>query len=134
MPVQVRALDHVTIRVLDLDASLTFYRDVLGLEIADWRPPFSFDGAWLALGGHAIVHLVAGRAAEQAEGAVDHFAIAGSGSPENAKAELAERHIGFREQVTPDGRFRQLFMHDPNGVKIEIVFDEGPVPGNGSPA
>lgn len=124
MAVQLRALDHVTLRTRDLDASLAFYREVLGLEIADWRPPFSFDGAWLALAGHAVVHLVAGRAVAGTESAVDHFAISGAGSPETAKAELTARNIAFDERETPDGRFRQLFVRDPDGVKIEIVFDQ----------
>ncbi len=124
MAVQLRALDHVTVCTRDLDASLAFYREVLGLEIADWRPPFRFDGAWLALAGHAVVHLVAGRAVADPDGAVDHFAIAGAGSPETAKAELTARNIAFDERETPDGRFRQLFVRDPDGVKIEIVFDQ----------
>ena len=126
MAVQLRSLDHVTVRTRDLDASLAFYREVLGLEIADWRPPFRFEGAWLALSGHAVVHLVAGRAVADPGGAVDHFAIAGAGSPETAKAELTARNIAFDERETPDGRFRQLFISDPNGVKIEIVFDQKP--------
>ena len=96
MAVQLRALDHVTLRTRDLDASLAFYREVLGLEIAVADP----------------------------EGAVDHFAIAGAGSPETAKAELTARNIDFDERETPDGRFRQLFVRDPDGVKIEIVFDQ----------
>ena len=124
MAVELRSLDHVTLRTRDLDASLAFYRGVLGLEVADWRPPFKFDGAWLALAGHAVVHLVAGRPAEHPTGAVDHFAIAGTGSPEAAKAELAAKNVAFDERVTPDGRFRQLFIVDPDGVKIEIVFDQ----------
>lgn len=126
MAVQLRALDHVTVCTRDLDASLAFYRGVLGLELADWRPPFGFDGAWLALGGHAVVHLVAGRAVADPAGAVDHFAIAGAGSPDAAKAELTARDIAFDERETPDGRFRQLFVRDPDGVKIEIVFDQRP--------
>ncbi len=128
MPVRLQALDHVTIRTRDLDRSLAFYQGVLGLKPAAWRPPFRFDGAWLALGGQAIVHLVAGRPADDPSGAVDHFAIAGAGSPDAAKAELAARNIAFDERETPDGRFRQLFVTDPDGVKVEIVFDQQPAP------
>ncbi len=124
MAVQLHSLDHVTVRTRDLGASLAFYTEVLGLEIANWRPPFSFDGAWMALGGRAIVHLVASRPADDPDGAVDHFAIAGSGSPETAKTQLTEKNITFNERVTPDGRFRQLFIKDPDGVKIELVFDQ----------
>lgn len=124
MAVQLHSLDHVTVRTRDLEAALAFYTEVLGLEIADWRPPFSFDGAWMALGGRAIVHLVASRPADDPDGAVDHFAIAGAGAPETAKTHLIAKNVTFDERVTPDGRFRQLFITDPDGVKIELVFDQ----------
>ena len=123
MGVQLHSLDHVTVRTRDLKTSLAFYTEVLGLKIADWRPPFAFDGAWMALEGRAIVHLVASRPADDPSGAVDHFAIAGAGSPETAKSWLTEKDVTFNERVTPDGRFRQLFIMDPDGVKIELVFD-----------
>lgn len=32
-PIEIKALDHVVLRVRDLDASLAFYRDALGLTI-----------------------------------------------------------------------------------------------------
>ena len=48
-PIAVRTLDHVTVVVGDLEASRTFYVDVLGmLEVP--RPAFSFDGLWFQSG------------------------------------------------------------------------------------
>ena len=42
-------LNHVAIHVSDLSASISFYKDKLGLEqIA--RPDFDFGGAWFRLG------------------------------------------------------------------------------------
>ena len=125
MAVQLRTLDHVTVRTGDLDASLAFYREVLGLEIADWRPPFSFDGAWLALAGHAVVHLVAGRAVADPEGAVDHFRNRRRGLPGNrqSRADGQKHHLRRARKLRTDA-FRQLFVRDPDGVKIEIVFDQ----------
>jgi catechol 2,3-dioxygenase-like lactoylglutathione lyase family enzyme len=32
-PIEINAIDHVVLRVKDLDAALVFYRDALGLEI-----------------------------------------------------------------------------------------------------
>ena len=42
-------LDHYTIKVADLDRSVRFYEEVIGLEKG--APPRSgFNGAWLYLG------------------------------------------------------------------------------------
>lgn len=124
MAVRLEALDHVTVLVRDLPRSLAFYRDLLGFEDASWRPPFAFDGAWLALGGHASVHLVCRDAGGDHVGAVDHFALRGADA-DATRRELEGKGVDFAEQVTPDGRFRQFFLHDPDGVKIELVFPQG---------
>ena len=47
---------HVSFAVGDVEASLAFYRDVLGLEPIE-RPDFGFPGAWLEAPG-VQVHLI----------------------------------------------------------------------------
>ena len=47
-------LNHIGVATPDLDASIAFYRDVLGLTVGP-RPDFDTDGYWLYAGGHAIV-------------------------------------------------------------------------------
>ncbi len=42
MPVEM--LDHYTINTADVDTSVSFYVDVLGLRLGE-RPPFTFPGA-----------------------------------------------------------------------------------------
>jgi len=54
------ALQHYTIEPSDLEATKTFYCDVLGLENGD-RPPLGFPGYWLYSGGVATVHLLGER-------------------------------------------------------------------------
>ena len=51
-----RALNHVSFAVRDLDRSLGFYRDVLGLRPIP-RPDFGIPGAWLQAGA-AQIHLI----------------------------------------------------------------------------
>ena len=41
-----RRVDHVSFAVRDLERSLAFYRDLLGLPLAP-RPDLGFPGAWL---------------------------------------------------------------------------------------
>ncbi len=55
----VRSLDHYTIRTADVDASVAFYVDVLGLRNGK-RPAFTVPGAWLYCGDSPAVHLIGG--------------------------------------------------------------------------
>ena len=55
-PIAVRTLDHVTVVVGDLEASRTFYVDVLGMQEVP-RPAFSFDGLWFQ-SGPTQIHLI----------------------------------------------------------------------------
>jgi catechol 2,3-dioxygenase-like lactoylglutathione lyase family enzyme len=54
-PVQVAALDHVVLRVADLDRSTAFYRDVLGCAVEKWQPEF---GLLQLRAGLALIDLV----------------------------------------------------------------------------
>ena len=42
-------LNHVALHVADLEASMEFYGETLGLELIE-RPAFDFPGAWYRLG------------------------------------------------------------------------------------
>jgi catechol 2,3-dioxygenase-like lactoylglutathione lyase family enzyme len=112
-------IDHVTIRVSDLQRSRAFYADALGLVDGE-RPPFNFPGAWLWLGDRAVVHLVGGRAAAVAEtGPFDHVAFAAS-DLEGTRARLKNAGIAFRETSVPGRPLHQIFFTDPDGVAIEL--------------
>ncbi len=120
----IESLDHVTVVTRDLDASVSFYTQLLDMNVADFRPPFSFGGAWLALGDRAVVHLVVARSGEEPSNTLpfDHFALKARNIVETRRR-LEENGVRFQEQTTPDDKFYQLFFTDPNGVKIELNFD-----------
>ena len=57
---QVTGLFHVAIKTNDLDATVKFYTEVLGMKLVH-RPDFGFPGAWIAAGDAVpIIHIYAG--------------------------------------------------------------------------
>lgn len=52
------AIHHVSVIVENLDKSLHFYCDVLGLALDQNRPDLSFDGAWLQINPQQQIHLL----------------------------------------------------------------------------
>jgi len=122
-----RRLDHLLVLTDDLEATRRFYCDVLGFEPGG-RPPLEFPGHWLCLDGEPCVHL-AERAAYEAhaatlglpaqDAAVDHVAFAAHGYDELA-ARLAAQGVEAVTNDVPAAGLRQLFVTDPNGVRIEL--------------
>jgi len=56
------ALNHFSIRTLDMEATRSFYEGVLGLTVGP-RPAFPFPGLWMYRGDHgdvanAVVHII----------------------------------------------------------------------------
>jgi catechol 2,3-dioxygenase-like lactoylglutathione lyase family enzyme len=122
----VDVLQHVNLRTADVERSKTFYVDVIGLRLGP-RPPLESIGYWLYLGEQPVVHLVQ-RAADALPatggGAVDHVAFHGV-DYDATSAHFRAMSIPFRAAVIPRDGTRQLFVHDPDGVKIELNFDPG---------
>lgn len=122
------ALDHYTIQCADLAATRDFYCDVLGLEDGP-RPDFGFAGHWLYCAGTPVVHLMArrdGAAQAPAEapedtGAFDHIAFRGRDVGAMI-ARLKARDIAFGENLVADFGLHQIFVHDPDGVMVELNF------------
>jgi catechol 2,3-dioxygenase-like lactoylglutathione lyase family enzyme len=124
-------IEHFLVLSDDMDGTRDFYERVLGLAAGE-RPPLPFPGYWLYLGDVPAVH-VADRAAYEAHtetagtgvsapaastGAVDHIAFSATGYDE-LKARLAEHGLSAAENEIP-GVMRQLFLRDPNGVRLEL--------------
>ncbi len=116
---KIRELNHVAIRVRDLDASCAFYRDALRLEEIP-RPAFTFPGAWFRLGMSQELHLIGDRTDPVlSHNRGNHFALRVEG------LDSWERHLDTLRiehplrKRRPDGAW-QVFVRDPDGHVIEL--------------
>lgn len=114
-------VNHFTVLTDDLDRSLDFYADLLGLTPGP-RPAFDFPGAWLYAGGQAVLHLVASRDLPSLRaGIIDHVAFTASGLAD-IRDRLEARGVAYELRPLPGWNVLQLFCRDPNGARIELDF------------
>lgn len=118
----VSGLDHINIDTAEPDATIAFYRDILGLENRPQdRPDFGFPGAWLFLGERAVVHLNFIDADERfsSRSAFNHIAFEGDDFDAMC-ALLDDRGLRYRTSERPEIGLQQIFVNDPNGVRVEV--------------
>jgi catechol 2,3-dioxygenase-like lactoylglutathione lyase family enzyme len=125
-------LDHFLVLTDDLDKTRDFYGQALGFKVGS-RPALGFPGYWLYAGEVPCIHLAEWQSyrahSTQAgisvstpapgTGPVDHIAF-NAVDCDAIKERLRAHGVGFAENSVPAARLTQLFLHDPNGVKIEI--------------
>ena len=126
-PFQLRKLGHVVLNVTDLDASVRFYTDVLGLEVSDRYPDTMVPGGMVFLRCNPDHHGVAlvGGAPKLERSTLNHFAFE-VGSPDEvfrARAWLQKHGV----PIVFEGRRRagcQLAVEfrDPDGNHLEIYW------------
>jgi catechol 2,3-dioxygenase-like lactoylglutathione lyase family enzyme len=115
------AMNHFTILTDDVDGTVRFYGDLLGLK-AGPRPNFTFPGAWLYGGDAPILHIIGGRAkSELKAGVIDHMAFTGRDLASTLAA-LKSRGIEHECRRQVGSGTWQVFLHDPNGAKVELDF------------
>ncbi len=120
LPIQ--SVNHIGRTTRDLEASLSFYRDVLGFQPLK-RPNFSFPGAWLFNYGVQIHLIVPPEGKEAPDGEIltrtDHVAFHVADTDE-VESLLDEHGIAFRKNYVADTGITQLFFLDPDGNHIEV--------------
>jgi len=125
-------LEHYLVLTEDLEGTRDFYRDALGLREGA-RPPLGFPGYWLYVGDVPCIHIaewntyrthsiaagISVTAPAPGTGPLDHIAF-NAVDLSAVKARLAAHKIEYSVNEVPKAGLIQLFLKDPNGVKIEI--------------
>ena len=107
-------LHHVSINVDDVDASLAFSVDALGLEVRTDRPDLGFAGAWLDVGGQQVHLIEAAPPPDRGQ----HFALSVDDLA-SVVAELRGRGLQVSEPRLV-GTGLQAFLSDPAGNVVEL--------------
>jgi len=130
-------MEHYLVLTDDIDATRDFYCNALGMRVGP-RPPLRFPGYWVYLGNVPCIHIaewtsytahsqtvgIAVSTRAEGTGPVDHIAF-NAVDYDAVKARLAAHGIVAAENYVPGIELRQLFLADPNGVKIEINIAPG---------
>ena len=131
-----KTFEHVLILADDVDKTKDFYVDILGLNIG-YRPNFPFKGYWLYLDENpkaACIHLAMRKQdtgqdyyigkkddVKSGSGAIDHVAF-NADDIESMKAKLEKISIEYTHRKVPGFPLEQLFIMDPDGVKVELNY------------
>ena len=127
---RVTSADHTNWRVRDLEASLGFYRDVLGLE------PFGLEEyrrgerplVSLRVKENFILHLTPDPEFERGPtGGYDHLALVVEGTQPDELAKRLQRmgvevEKQFESIVGARGAGPALYVRDPDGYRVELKF------------
>ncbi len=122
---------HNAIRAHDLDTTRNFYTRVLDMVVDERRPKMDTPGFWLRSrtpGGCDLIHVFGGRFAEIdgkvpfGGAAVHHLSYFCRGYRE-VRGKIEAAGLSWRGQSAPVLGLWQIFVHDPNGILLELTFD-----------
>jgi catechol 2,3-dioxygenase-like lactoylglutathione lyase family enzyme len=135
-------IEHFLLQTTDMAKTRDWYVRVLGMT-AGHTPDFKFPVCWLYLGDKDVVHVTEGGAkvsenrkryvgqesqATSGSGVIDHLAFRATGLRE-MMAHLRSLGVDFKQRQVDDQGLYQLFMFDPNGIKIELNYSNAEAGG-----
>jgi glyoxylase I family protein len=139
--ISIREIDHLVLRVRDIDAMRRFYCDVLGAAHVAWRPEF---GMSHLKAGSSMIDLItvdgklgrAGGAAPGREGRnLDHLCLRVEPFDQDAIVAHLQRHgveVGeIRRRYGAEGNGVSIYVTDPEGNTVEL---KGPSDGRPPPS
>jgi catechol 2,3-dioxygenase-like lactoylglutathione lyase family enzyme len=135
-------IEHFLVQTESIEKTRDWYVRVLGMRVGP-NPDFKFPVCWLYLGERDIVHITEGGAkagenrkkyvgqestATHGTGVLDHIAFRASGLRDMLE-HLRREKIDFKQRMVSDQGLYQLFLFDPNGIKIELNYANSEVQG-----
>jgi catechol 2,3-dioxygenase-like lactoylglutathione lyase family enzyme len=135
-------IEHFLIQSADIEKTKDWWVNVLGLRVGP-SPDFKFPVYWLYAGDRDVLHLTQGGAAvsdnrmkylgqssqaTEGSGVVDHIGFRCTGLHDMID-HLSKLKVEFKERQVDDQGLYQLFLFDPNGVKVELNFEVAEVKG-----
>lgn len=122
MEIKIKGFNHYAIAVADIDKSVAFYHDILGLDILS-RPNFDFKGAWIDCSNGIEIHLIEhDKKINPDSGSRKlHFAF-GVDDLFSTKEYLINKGVQIIKDIKarPDGVL-QMFIQDPDGYYVELT-------------
>ena len=128
----VTQLEHYLVLTDDLELTRDFYAVALGMRVGP-RPALGFPGYWLYLGEVPCIHIAEWNSYREhsteqgisvttrasGTGAFDHVAFNATDCRE-LMARITAYGAAFKVNEVPAAGLTQLFLNDPNGIKVEI--------------
>lgn len=128
--IKLRGLDHVVLRVKDVDRMRRFYCDVLGAEHVAWRPKFRMSHLRV---GASLIDLVEGDPGAGRN--MDHLCLRVEPFDQAAIVAHLEKHgvaVGeIARRYGAEGNGVSIYLTDPEGNAVEL---KGPSDGKPPPS
>jgi len=128
-------LEHFLVQTADIEKTCDWYERVLGMR-RGYTPDFKFPVQWMYIGDHDVIHVTEGGAQTSANrkrylgqqsdaltgtGVIDHVAFRCVGLKDMID-HLQRLKVPFKQRMVSDQGLYQLFLMDPNEIKIELNF------------
>ena len=113
---ELRGVHHVSINVSDLDDTLAFYSETIGLDVLP-RPDTIGPGVWLGCPDGREIHLL--MRDEIPDNLGQHYAFEVA-SVDDTREVLVGAGRKVSEPSEIDGICRQIFCRDPSGNLVEF--------------
>jgi len=121
-------IDHLVLRVTDIDRMRKFYCEVLGAQHVAWRPELGMSHLRV---GAAMIDLVKG---ERSGLNMDHFCLRVDPFDQEAIVAHLKKHgvaVGkIRDRFGAEGNGISIYLTDPEGNTVEL---KGPSDGKATP-
>jgi catechol 2,3-dioxygenase-like lactoylglutathione lyase family enzyme len=132
MALNIRHIDHIVLRVKDMQCMVRFYTDVVGASFVAWRPDFNMTHLRV---GASLIDLVAGAELPAGKGRnMDHFCLSVEPFDEPQIIAHLKSHGVEAGDIKPrygaDGNGPSIYLTDPEGNTVEL---KGPSDGKGPP-